>query len=96
MVVGLPKLGSMQRVISRKRRHTQKLLEESLNPSASVHDSSNIPSTSTSTDRSCSVNNLLQTAEQLHFLFTPSGGKTRGFCHQDSKRDLGTNEELLQ
>ncbi|VBB28288.1 unnamed protein product [Acanthocheilonema viteae] len=71
---GLPKLGSMQRVISRKRRHTQKLLEESLNPASSGYDSSSIPSTSTSDDRNCAINSLLQTAERLQFLFTPSGG----------------------
>ncbi|CAG9533199.1 unnamed protein product [Cercopithifilaria johnstoni] len=72
---GLPKLGSMQRVISRKRRHTQKLLEESVIPASSDYDiSSNIPSTSASGDRNCSISSVLQTAERLQFLFTPSGG----------------------
>uniref|UniRef100_A0AAF5Q6S4 Kynureninase n=2 Tax=Wuchereria bancrofti TaxID=6293 RepID=A0AAF5Q6S4_WUCBA len=71
---GLPKLGSMQRVISRKRRHTQKLLEESLNPASSSYDSSNVTSTSASNDGNCSISDLLQTAERLQFLFTPSGG----------------------
>uniref|UniRef100_A0A915PI30 Kynureninase n=1 Tax=Setaria digitata TaxID=48799 RepID=A0A915PI30_9BILA len=71
---GLPKLGSMQRVISRKRRHTQKLLEGSLNPASSSYDSSSIASTSASSDGNCSISDLLQTAERLQFLFTPSGG----------------------
>ncbi|MCP9265062.1 Kynureninase [Dirofilaria immitis] len=72
---GLPKLGSMQRVISRKRRHTQKLLEENLNPASSGYDSSNVASTSGSSEGNCSISDLLQTAERLQFLFTPSGGK---------------------
>ncbi|KAM3727518.1 Kynureninase [Dirofilaria immitis] len=71
---GLPKLGSMQRVISRKRRHTQKLLEENLNPASSGYDSSNVASTSGSSEGNCSISDLLQTAERLQFLFTPSGG----------------------
>lgn len=70
---GLPKLGSMQRVISRKRRHTQKLLEERLSPSN--YDLNNLPSTSSaSADTNCSIRDLLQTAERLQFLFTPSAG----------------------
>ncbi|EJW78117.1 flywch zinc finger domain-containing protein [Wuchereria bancrofti] len=100
---GLPKLGSMQRVISRKRRHTQKLLEESLNPASSSYDSSNVTSTSASNDGNCSISDLLQTAERLQFLFTPSGGKTYDFCQfsitgivvycamQDCVIGLGTN-----
>ncbi|VDK35458.1 unnamed protein product [Gongylonema pulchrum] len=71
---GLPKLGSMQRVISRKRRHTQKLLEESLSPSNC--DLSNEPSTSSAPgETNCSITDFLQTAERLQFLFTPSTGK---------------------
>lgn len=80
-VIGLPKLGSMQRVISRKRRHTQKLLEESLNPTSSGYDSNSVASTSASSDGNCSISDLLQTAERLQFLFTPSGGKTCDLCH---------------
>ncbi|VDO60848.1 unnamed protein product [Onchocerca flexuosa] len=64
----------MQRVISRKRRHTQKLLEESLNLASSGYDSSNVASTSGSSEGNCSISDLLQTAGRLQFLFTPSGG----------------------
>lgn len=85
----------MQRVISRKRRHTQKLLEESINPASSGYDSNSIPSTSATSDRNCSISNLLQTAERLQFLFTPSGGEICNFCHENSDIEIGTNERTF-
>ncbi|EJD75905.1 kynureninase [Loa loa] len=89
---GLPKLGSMQRVISRKRRHTQKLLEESSNPTSSGYDSSNVASTSVSSDGNCSISDLFQTAERLQFLFTPSGGfKEIGL---KKAKDMGAEDDI--
>uniref|UniRef100_A0A8R1TP81 Kynureninase n=1 Tax=Onchocerca volvulus TaxID=6282 RepID=A0A8R1TP81_ONCVO len=89
---GLPKLGSMQRVISRKRRHTQKLLEESLNLASSSYDSSNVASTSGSSEGNCSISDLLQTAGQLQFLFTPSGGFKE--IELQKSNDIHANDDI--
>ncbi|VDN03204.1 unnamed protein product [Thelazia callipaeda] len=72
----LPKLGSMQRVISRKRRRTQKLLEASSN-----YDASGTPSTSTAANGRC-ISNLSQNDECSQF-FTLS----KGFKENELKKD---------